>query len=172
MPVLGLVRPVFASTLDSFCASFPFPPFPLGTASGEFLRPAASCLLLFRFLPKNFGNNSEVFLCPSRNAASRLWSSPHSLLGAPITRAEIGETSCTYMLSGIASGRGLLADVSDIRAWFVLQGRIIGRISSEWVPCECRRLQHLHYCRRGRALFYSSRRAAMGSTRIARRAGM
>jgi hypothetical protein len=28
-------------------------PFPLSTASGEFLRPAASCLLLFRFLPKN-----------------------------------------------------------------------------------------------------------------------
>jgi hypothetical protein len=28
------------------------PPFSLGTASGEFLRPAASCLLLFRFLPK------------------------------------------------------------------------------------------------------------------------
>jgi hypothetical protein len=28
------------------------PPLPLGTASGEFLRPAASDLLLFRFLPK------------------------------------------------------------------------------------------------------------------------
>src|SRR5882724_1695711 len=27
------------------------------------------------------------------------------------------------------------------------QGRIVGRISSERVPCECRRLQHLHYFR-------------------------
>src|SRR5882762_8242046 len=31
------------------------------------------------------------------------------------------------------------------------QGRIVGRISSERVPCECRRLQHLHYFRVARA---------------------
>jgi hypothetical protein len=65
--------------------------------------------------------------------------------------------SYLYMLSGIASGCGLSADVAVIRAWFVLswplpwrrpatpeasrlgrrggggQGRIIGRISSERV---------------------------------------
>src|SRR6267142_1272530 len=74
--VLGLVRPIFASSLDSFCASFPFLPFPLGTASGEFLRPAASCLLLFRFLPKNFGSNREVFCAPPEMQTLALGADP------------------------------------------------------------------------------------------------
>jgi hypothetical protein len=30
------------------------------------------------------------------------------------------------------------------------QRRIVGRISSERVPCECRRLQHQHYFRTAR----------------------
>jgi hypothetical protein len=68
-----------------------------------------------------FRNNAEDFLCPSQKAAARFGSSIHSLPGAPITRAETGEKSCTYMLSGIALGRGSLADVSVIRAWFVLR---------------------------------------------------
>ena len=47
----------------------------LGTASGQFLRPAASRLLLSQFLP-----NSTV---PSQKAAARLGSRSLSLLGAP-----------------------------------------------------------------------------------------
>jgi hypothetical protein len=55
------------------------------TASGQFLRPAASRLLLSRFLP-----NSAV---PSQNAAARLGSSSHSLLGAPGKWGRNGETN-------------------------------------------------------------------------------
>src|SRR5258708_32814335 len=44
----------------------------------------------------------EDFLCPSQKAAARFGSSIHSLPGAPITRAETEQKSCTYMLSGIA----------------------------------------------------------------------
>src|SRR5260370_35480584 len=47
----------------------------LGTASGQFLRPAASRLLLSRFLPKGTGS--------SHKAPARLGSSGLSLLGAP-----------------------------------------------------------------------------------------
>jgi len=47
----------------------------LGTASGQFLRPAASRLLLSRFLPKRTG--------PSHKAPARLRSRGLSLLGAP-----------------------------------------------------------------------------------------
>src|SRR2546422_8086090 len=47
----------------------------LGTASGQFLRPAASRLLLSRFLPNATG--------PSHKAPARLGSSGLSLLGAP-----------------------------------------------------------------------------------------
>src|SRR5437016_8915264 len=46
-----------------------------GTASGQFLRPAASRLLLSRFLPNHTG--------PSHKASARLGSSGLSLLGAP-----------------------------------------------------------------------------------------
>src|SRR6266567_8338178 len=47
----------------------------LGTASGQFLRPAASRLLLSRFLPNGTG--------PSHKAPTRLGSSGLSLSGAP-----------------------------------------------------------------------------------------
>jgi hypothetical protein len=47
----------------------------LGTASGQFLRPAASRLLLSRFLPNSVG--------PSHKAAARLGSRGLSLLSAP-----------------------------------------------------------------------------------------
>src|SRR5207249_1746632 len=47
----------------------------LGTASGQFLRPAASRLLLSRFLPNGTG--------PSHKASACLGSSGLSLLGAP-----------------------------------------------------------------------------------------
>ena len=47
----------------------------MGTASGQFLRPAASRLLLSRFLPNSTG--------PSHKAPARLGSSGLSLLGAP-----------------------------------------------------------------------------------------
>ena len=46
----------------------------------------------------------EDFLCPSQKAAARFGSGIHSLPGAPITRAETEQKSCTYMLSGIALG--------------------------------------------------------------------
>src|SRR5438270_7170454 len=52
----------------------------LGTASGQFLRPAASRLLLSRFLPNGTG--------PSHKAPARLGSSGLSLLGAPGKRGE------------------------------------------------------------------------------------
>src|SRR5467141_3029945 len=58
---------------------FDRPPFSathfLGTASGQFLRPAASRLLLSRFLPNGTG--------PSHKAPARLGSSGLSLLAAP-----------------------------------------------------------------------------------------
>jgi hypothetical protein len=47
----------------------------LGTASGQFLRPAASRLLLSWFLPND--------TCPSHKAPARLGSRGLSLLGAP-----------------------------------------------------------------------------------------
>src|SRR5258707_15023472 len=47
----------------------------LGTASGQFLRPAASRLLLSRFLPNGTG--------PSHKAPARLGSTGLSLLSAP-----------------------------------------------------------------------------------------
>src|SRR5260370_11118943 len=47
----------------------------LGTASGQFLRPAASRLLLSRLLPNTTG--------PSHKAPARFGSSGLSLLGAP-----------------------------------------------------------------------------------------
>jgi hypothetical protein len=75
------------TAFNSFHPFIPIPPLPLDTASGEFLRPAASAPLLFRFLPKLFANDSQDFLCPSRNADPRLGSSPLSLSSAPITGA-------------------------------------------------------------------------------------
>src|SRR6266446_3086207 len=74
------------------------------TASGQFLRPAASRLLLSRFLPKGTG--------PSHKAPARLGSSGLSLLGAPRKWGKKKENNLclTYMLSGIASRGGPLAD--------------------------------------------------------------
>src|SRR5437667_9239743 len=72
----------------------------LGTASGQFLRPAASRLLLSWFLPKGTG--------PSHKAPARLGSSGLSPLGAPGKWGKQKEkNSClTYMLSGIGLARG------------------------------------------------------------------
>ena len=42
-----------------------------------------------------FWNSAEDFLCPSQKAAARFGSSIHSLPGAPITRAETEQKSCT-----------------------------------------------------------------------------
>src|SRR6266850_3538554 len=56
-------------------ASLFLPRIFLGTASGQFLRPAASRLLLSRFLPNGTG--------PSHKAPSRLGSSGLSLSNAP-----------------------------------------------------------------------------------------
>ena len=60
--------------LISFFASIL--PSPLGTASGEFLRPAASALLLFRFLPKIFGNEIEHFCAPPEMQTLALGADP------------------------------------------------------------------------------------------------
>jgi hypothetical protein len=55
----------------------------------------------------------------SQKAAACFGSSVHSLPGAPITRAETGEKTCTYMLSGIVRAR--LANSSIIKACFEFQ---------------------------------------------------
>lgn len=72
-PFVVLVRPVSERSLDWFHASFSFPPFPLGTASGEFLRPAASCLLLFRFLPKKLREQLRSFFVPLPKCRPSPW---------------------------------------------------------------------------------------------------
>src|SRR5580700_6453621 len=51
----------------------PLPPPPLGTASGEFLRPAASGLLLFRFLPKNLRERRRRFFVPLPKCRPSPW---------------------------------------------------------------------------------------------------
>jgi len=111
-PVLALVHPAFCKTrwTRSVHRSHSYP-FHWARLRGN------SCALRLRVLcfsvssQKNFGNNREVLLCPSRNADPRLGSSPHSLFSAPITRAENGETkSCTSMLSGIGFRADSLAD--------------------------------------------------------------
>src|SRR6266436_7326494 len=75
----------------SFFLPLPF----LGTASGQFLRPAASRVLLSRFLLNPAG--------PSHKAPARLGSRGLSLLGASGKWGKKKEkNSClTYMLSGI-----------------------------------------------------------------------
>src|ERR1700724_2568855 len=54
----------------------PFPPFSLGTASGEFLRPAASCLLLFRFLPKTLREQQRRLYVPLPKCRPSPWEQP------------------------------------------------------------------------------------------------
>src|ERR1700675_3107480 len=49
------------------------PPFSLGTASGEFLRPAASCLLLFRFLPKTLRKRQRRLFVPLPKCRRSPW---------------------------------------------------------------------------------------------------
>jgi hypothetical protein len=60
----------------------------LGTASGQFLRPAASRLLLSRFLPNSTG--------PSHKASARLGSSGFSLLVPQENVARKGEKFMSY----------------------------------------------------------------------------
>src|SRR5437667_12870772 len=81
----------------------------LGTASGQFPRPAASRLLLSRFLPNNTG--------PSHKAPARLGSSGLSLLGARKMGQETGEKFMSYLyVKWNSSECGSLADGSVIRA--------------------------------------------------------
>jgi len=61
----------------------------LDTASGQFLRPAASRFVLFRFLPNSTG--------PSHKAPARLGSSGLSLLGAPEKWGEKGDIFMSYL---------------------------------------------------------------------------
>src|SRR5580704_13992443 len=49
------------------------PPFSLGTASGEFPRPAASCLLLFRFLPKTLRKQQRKIFVPLPKCTPSSW---------------------------------------------------------------------------------------------------
>ena len=49
------------------------PPFSLGTAWGEFLRPASSCLLLFRFLPKTFRKQQRRLFVPLPKCRPSPW---------------------------------------------------------------------------------------------------
>jgi len=117
LPPLPLIaRPTARRSLIDRTSPFFCLPFSWALASGQFLRPAASRLLLSRFLPNRTG--------PSHKAPARLGSSGLSLLSAPGKWGKKKEKiSClTYMLSGIASGRGLPAYVSDIRAWVVRAG--------------------------------------------------
>jgi len=81
----------------------------LGTASGEFLRPAASRLLLSRCLPYLLGSLPEC----SRS----LWEQPPSLLGAPENGAEKGDLKMSYIIyvKWNSFGRGSLANGSDWR---------------------------------------------------------
>jgi single stranded DNA-binding protein len=73
-------------------AMFPFSPFLfLGTASGSFLRPAASRLLLSRFLPENMGSLPEC----SRS----LWKQKPSLLGASGKRGKKRRNKMSYLNS-------------------------------------------------------------------------
>jgi hypothetical protein len=79
-PLLALVvyaSPLLRPILTEFGGrgSFSATRISLGTASGQFLRPAASRVLLSRFLPNGTG--------PSHKAPARLGSSGLSLLGAP-----------------------------------------------------------------------------------------
>src|SRR5437763_15457172 len=73
--VLRTLRRPCPLLLLSSASSLFLPLLFLGTASGQFLRPAASRLLLSRFLPNGTG--------PSHKAPGRLGSSGLSLLGAP-----------------------------------------------------------------------------------------
>src|SRR5580704_16835188 len=57
--------------LNSYIVSIP--PFSLGTASGEFLRPAASCLLLFRFLPKTLRESHPRVFVPLPKCRPSPW---------------------------------------------------------------------------------------------------
>ena len=57
--------------LISFFASIP--PSSLVTASGEFLRPAASCLLLFRFLPKSLRERQRRLFVPLPKCRPSPW---------------------------------------------------------------------------------------------------
>src|SRR5258707_377778 len=61
------------------------------TASGQFLRPAASRLLLSRLLPNDTG--------PSHKAPARFGSSGLSLLGAPENGAEKGDIFMSYSVT-------------------------------------------------------------------------
>jgi hypothetical protein len=49
------------------------PPFSLGKASGEFLRPAASGLLLFRFLPKTLRKQQQGLFVPLPKRRPSSW---------------------------------------------------------------------------------------------------
>jgi hypothetical protein len=49
------------------------PPFSLGTASGEFLRPATSALLLFRLLPKSLRKLQRRLFVPLPKCRPSPW---------------------------------------------------------------------------------------------------
>ena len=78
------------------------------------LLQANSCVLQLRGFC--FPGSALTPLGSLPKSSRSLWKQKPLLPGAPITRAETGEKSCTYMLSGIASRCGSLADASGIKA--------------------------------------------------------
>src|SRR5580700_11837606 len=71
----------------------PLPPPPLGTASGEFLRPAASGLLLFRFLPKNLRERRRRFLVPLPKCRPSPWEQTPLAFKCPNYEGKKGDLS-------------------------------------------------------------------------------
>jgi hypothetical protein len=89
-PVWIVLSVSHKNEFGSFHFSPPFRPLHWARLRGN------SCALQLRVFcfsvssQKLFANDSEDFLCPSRNADARLGSRPLSLPSAPITRAEKG----------------------------------------------------------------------------------
>ena len=100
-----------ASVPSGLCLPFPkkefafnsymvsIPPFSLGTASGEFLRPAASCLLLFRFLPKTFRKQPRRLFVPLPKCRPSSWEQTPLAFRCPNYKGKRRLNKCTRIAS-------------------------------------------------------------------------
>jgi hypothetical protein len=75
------------------------PPFSLGTASGEFLRPATSALLLFRFLPKTFRKQQRRLFVPLPKCRPSSWEQTPLAFKCPNYKGKRRLNKCTRIAS-------------------------------------------------------------------------
>jgi hypothetical protein len=96
---LWIVLSVSQKTVRRNSYMVSIPPFSLGTASGEFLRPAASCLLLFRFFPKTLRKQQRRLFVPLPKCRPSSWEQTPLAFECPNYKGKRRHKKCTRIAS-------------------------------------------------------------------------